>query len=125
MPLLPTSMSPPSHSIAVLEIFPGSITPFAAAFTERPQICAGRTRTTSDERKTNSLSYPRLSVFAAARNPARTQGADGRDRVSQGRYYPAAPPMAAGPDRKSTRLNSSHVAISYAVFCLKKKNNEN
>src|SRR5690625_6233109 len=27
-----------------------------------------------------------------------------------------------GRDRKSTRLNSSHVAISYAVFCLKKKN---
>src|SRR5438874_7314046 len=26
-------------------------------------------------------------------------------------------------DRKSTRLNSSHVEISYAVFCLKKKNN--
>src|SRR5256885_9541943 len=28
----------------------------------------------------------------------------------------------AGPDRKSTRLNSSHLVISYAVFCLKKKN---
>src|SRR5438874_10346647 len=27
-------------------------------------------------------------------------------------------------DRKSTRLNSSHVEISYAVFCLKKKNHE-
>src|SRR3712207_8272065 len=27
------------------------------------------------------------------------------------------------PDRKSTRLNSSHANISYAVFCLKKKNN--
>src|SRR5690554_7346345 len=27
------------------------------------------------------------------------------------------------PDRKSTRLNSSHVRISYAVFCLKKKKN--
>src|SRR5260221_6281146 len=27
-------------------------------------------------------------------------------------------------DRKSTRLNSSHTVISYAVFCLKKKNNE-
>src|SRR5574343_926197 len=26
-----------------------------------------------------------------------------------------------GPDRKSTRLNSSHITISYAVFCLKKK----
>src|SRR5690625_5654665 len=30
----------------------------------------------------------------------------------------------APKDRKSTRLNSSHVAISYAVFCLKKKNNK-
>src|SRR5690606_32806303 len=29
------------------------------------------------------------------------------------------------PDRKSTRLNSSHVKISYAVFCLKKKNRTN
>src|SRR5437870_6938617 len=30
-------------------------------------------------------------------------------------------PLAAPRDRKSTRLNSSHVAISYAVFCLKKQ----
>src|SRR5690625_6639196 len=30
-------------------------------------------------------------------------------------------PSALSIDRKSTRLNSSHVAISYAVFCLKKK----
>src|SRR5688572_32612925 len=29
--------------------------------------------------------------------------------------------VALGPDRKSTRLNSSHSQISYAVFCLKKK----
>src|SRR5690625_6873944 len=29
--------------------------------------------------------------------------------------------VSSGRDRKSTRLNSSHVAISYAVFCLKKK----
>src|SRR5258705_2821306 len=29
---------------------------------------------------------------------------------------------SAGLDRKSTRLNSSHLGISYAVFCLKKKN---
>src|SRR5260221_5734085 len=28
-------------------------------------------------------------------------------------------------DRKSTRLNSSHTVISYAVFCLKKKNDDN
>src|SRR5690349_23566578 len=31
------------------------------------------------------------------------------------------PPQRRGGDRKSTRLNSSHVEISYAVFCLKKK----
>src|SRR3712207_8329538 len=30
-------------------------------------------------------------------------------------------PAMAGADRKSTRLNSSHANISYAVFCLKKK----
>src|SRR3712207_8712426 len=30
-------------------------------------------------------------------------------------------PCRPGPDRKSTRLNSSHANISYAVFCLKKK----
>src|SRR5439155_13694987 len=33
--------------------------------------------------------------------------------------------MSEAIDRKSTRLNSSHVAISYAVFCLKKKNTKN
>src|SRR5215204_7270587 len=31
--------------------------------------------------------------------------------------------VALRPDRKSTRLNSSHTVNSYAVFCLKKKNN--
>src|SRR5438045_4269053 len=31
------------------------------------------------------------------------------------------PQLVHGPDRKSTRLNSSHLGISYAVFCLKKK----
>src|SRR5437868_10208393 len=37
----------------------------------------------------------------------------------------AQPGRALGPpDRKSTRLNSSHVSISYAVFCLKKKKNK-
>src|SRR5438876_4450507 len=38
------------------------------------------------------------------------------------RNAPPAPTRpAATPDRKSTRLNSSHPSISYAVFCLKKK----
>src|SRR5207249_7408887 len=54
----------------------------------------------------------------AARSPGGAQatpGAGGRIR-SQTK---AIPPFS---DRKSTRLNSSHVSISYAVFCLKKKN---
>src|SRR5689334_24503551 len=33
--------------------------------------------------------------------------------------------VKAKPDRKSTRLNSSHSSISYAVFCLKKKKKQN
>src|SRR5690242_21094204 len=33
--------------------------------------------------------------------------------------------VAGAQDRKSTRLNSSHMSISYAVFCLKKKNTRN
>src|SRR5690606_41525657 len=37
------------------------------------------------------------------------------------RLLPAAQRQITAPDRKSTRLNSSHVKISYAVFCLKKK----
>src|SRR2546427_3100447 len=44
-------------------------------------------------------------------------------RSSRGRCRARRPPSARGRhrDRKSTRLNSSHSQISYAVFCLKKK----
>src|SRR5690606_39611747 len=41
-----------------------------------------------------------------------------RGQVRRARVHRVAAP---GEDRKSTRLNSSHVKISYAVFCLKKK----
>src|SRR5947207_8143976 len=37
---------------------------------------------------------------------------------------PDSKPVIRGADRKSTRLNSSHTVISYAVFCLKKKNSK-
>src|SRR5690606_41940513 len=40
----------------------------------------------------------------------------------QGYYF--SPGVTLEADRKSTRLNSSHVKSSYAVFCLKKKNSE-
>src|SRR5688572_32586714 len=45
-------------------------------------------------------------------------------RGRRGRRVPPPPPPPPARDRKSTRLNSSHSQISYAVFCLKKKNKE-
>src|SRR5699024_12878948 len=41
--------------------------------------------------------------------------------VGDGAAMAGAAPAFAEGDRKSTRLNSSHVSISYAVFCLKEK----
>src|SRR5690349_22360227 len=46
---------------------------------------------------------------------------DGVGRVGQQRPVPEQSLAGGFIDRKSTRLNSSHVEISYAVFCLKKK----
>src|SRR5256885_5126911 len=45
------------------------------------------------------------------------------DLMRTGTAVPRIAPDAPLRDRKSTRLNSSHLVISYAVFCLKKKNN--
>src|SRR3712207_7752339 len=65
------------------------------------------------------LAAPQAFVDAADDRMAVSRGAG--LRLSRGRE---AEPMRArrdGRDRKSTRLNSSHANISYAVFCLKKK----
>src|SRR5437667_5509828 len=66
----------------------------------------------------------------------RSQEANPRQRDIEGAKPPASSPIdeltrlreeragsraVTGGDRKSTRLNSSHITISYAVFCLKKK----
>src|SRR2546426_6852027 len=57
--------------------------------------------------------YPRRSA-----RHSRSRFSSGRDAKFFGR-----PDQRGGlRDRKSTRLNSSHLVISYAVFCLKKKN---
>src|SRR5690242_21290495 len=58
-----------------------------------------------------------------AASPARTAPPPLRTVKMGATYYPVASnPSQASVDRKSTRLNSSHMSISYAVFCLKKKN---
>src|SRR3712207_8071587 len=49
-------------------------------------------------------------------------GVDAARRVVLRAGQPEALPVPLEADRKSTRLNSSHANISYAVFCLKKKN---
>src|SRR3712207_8058649 len=59
----------------------------------------------------------RLRTAPAGRGRSAVQGQAGRS----GRPAPLRLP-ARRADRKSTRLNSSHANISYAVFCLKKKN---
>src|SRR2546429_1641284 len=56
-----------------------------------------------------------ISVSLRTMNPGVVEAGEGNQ--GRGAF------RAKGPDRKSTRLNSSHGYISYAVFCLKKKNN--
>src|SRR5256885_6947649 len=63
--------------------------------------------------RTASLWPRNVSVLPAERAEANSRSSDnGKPRSSRQRI-----------DRKSTRLNSSHLVISYAVFCLKKKKN--
>src|SRR3989454_8202569 len=62
----------------------------------------------------------RRQFFAFARRQLGVFGWGGFVRLHQAVNGLAFP---AFRDRKSTRLNSSHLVISYAVFCLKKKNN--
>src|SRR2546426_2971353 len=54
-----------------------------------------------------------VSLQHALRRPGRPGGVDDRREILG--------PIVYTRDRKSTRLNSSHLVISYAVFCLKKK----
>src|SRR5690606_41561663 len=92
-----------------------------------------------DHRDLHSFPTRRSSDLVVQREVA-LEGVLGRDRLHRlvrlhrALVDAARTPVQAGAeaaearlqllqDRKSTRLNSSHVKISYAVFCLKKKNN--
>src|SRR5437899_12234091 len=70
-------------------------------------------------RPPRSTLFPYTTLFrsSAARRLARRRA---RKRRLLGSQIPGFE-----PDRKSTRLNSSHLGISYAVFCLKKKKKTN
>src|SRR3712207_8603266 len=64
---------------------------------------------------------PRGRPGAPAERLRAEQGRRRRARHRAGAVPAAAHHLGRGGDRKSTRLNSSHANISYAVFCLKKK----
>src|SRR5690349_22513227 len=80
-------------------------------------------------RPPRSTLFPYTTLFRST--PARVEDRWPGDRTAtirkrfgaESKTSPAAPPGRRQSDRKSTRLNSSHVEISYAVFCLKKKKN--
>src|SRR5260221_6126715 len=74
-------------------------------------------------RPPRSTLFPYTTLFRSARNLLAARGVKLQvlllpDKV---RFYADKMPDGKA-DRKSTRLNSSHTVISYAVFCLKKKN---
>src|SRR5438034_6392341 len=70
-------------------------------------------------RPPRSTLFPYTTLFRSS-PPSTSASRPGKSRSSPS-CSPRRPPSAASTDRKSTRLNSSHTVISYAVFCLKKK----
>src|SRR5690242_21309838 len=67
----------------------------------------------------------RLGQQLCLRRPGSGFGAQGHRGVPDRFFKSGASPDDQTKDRKSTRLNSSHMSISYAVFCLKKKKKKN
>src|SRR2546429_5482863 len=69
-------------------------------------------------RPPRSTLFPYTTLFRSPLVESRARPAPRRRRAGRA---PRRHPIGRGGDRKSTRLNSSHGYISYAVFCLKKK----
>src|SRR5437868_11633597 len=76
--------------------------------------------TSTPELYTLSL-HDALPISPGAGAAVGSVGSVGSPGCPGGTGCPGAGAGQPGEDRKSTRLNSSHVSISYAVFCLKKK----
>src|SRR2546430_7663495 len=70
-------------------------------------------------RPPRSTLFPYTTLFRSGQDRLATPGAS--DERHEPDRRPGAARLRAAKDRKSTRLNSSHSQISYAVFCLKKK----
>src|SRR5438874_7441763 len=71
-------------------------------------------------RPPRSTLFPYTTLFRSSLRPSQMCQTNGRWRNTE-QCCSKKPLHSQSSDRKSTRLNSSHVEISYAVFCLKKK----
>src|SRR2546428_9982258 len=89
--------------------------PYTTLFRSRPCGAAHGGGAAPDRRVLARRELPLGGADLPARQPAPARAAAAGARQ-------AAPARPLRQDRKSTRLNSSHDQISYAVFCLKKKN---
>src|SRR5688572_32171091 len=83
--------------------------PYTTLFRSREAVLAG------------DLQEPSLAFWTL---PIALRGSSSTKRTTRGRLC-GVRSEATWADRKSTRLNSSHSQISYAVFCLKKKKKKN
>src|SRR2546427_6782665 len=104
---------------------PAATAPLRLSFADAVNMAAGKTpvvelatlRTTEADarvRQARAALLPSLSGSGAWLNRS-------FNSRSIGISFPGVPELIGPLDRKSTRLNSSHSQISYAVFCLKKK----
>src|SRR2546427_9396038 len=75
-------------------------------------------------RPPRSTLFPYTTLFRSCLLEAIDLLEDMAQRLRVGGAVVASPRRGRDLDRKSTRLNSSHSQISYAVFCLKKKKNK-
>src|SRR6266480_3095422 len=83
-------------------------------------ILPGMNTATSSAATASPLPAPRDPKLRRMANAIRALAMDAVEQAKSG--HPGMPMgMADAADRKSTRLNSSHMSISYAVFCLKKQ----
>src|SRR5690606_39537499 len=99
----PKRRSPPTFKS---HIRTSSSPPTCSGCGDYSQACCGVSGTLKDRRQPAGCSTISCAAFRNRKRPGCSVG-DG--------------PSCTTVDRKSTRLNSSHVKISYAVFCLKKK----
>src|SRR6266705_4272084 len=75
-------------------------------------------------RPPRSTLFPYTTLFRSPL-PLRAGHRVGLQRLRRAAGFPGSRRVRVRGDRKSTRLNSSHRTISYAVFCLKKKKKKN